>query len=205
MSGIETVPSNPVAGKLRRISQRMARESRGLLGVFRPRIWFWTGLARLLPDFAATSLRTQFFRMAGCDIAPGVALLGSPKLIGSGNIAARLHIASGAIVAPGVTFGLDAEITIGEKVSISPMATIYTATHAMGFGSQRMNPAVSPKAVVVERGAWVGMQALILPGVTLGQGCVISAGSVVAQNVTANTLAAGNPATEQQKLPFGNR
>ena len=64
---------------------------------------------------------------------------------------------------------------------------------------------MTPKPIVVEDGVWVGMHSLILPGVTLGRGCVVSAGSVVAQDVPPNTLVAGNPATVQQNLPFGNR
>lgn len=186
-------------------SQRLRRESRGLSRVFRPRLWFWAACAAVLPDFTLPGLRAQCYRLAGCELAPRVALLGRLRLLGEGEVAARLHLGAGCLIAPGVTFGLDGEITLGQNVSISPQATLYTATHGLGFGSQRMSPAVTPKPIIVEDGVWIGMQSLILPGVTLGQGCVVSAGAVVTQDVPPNALVAGNPATVQQKLPFGNR
>ena len=194
--------------EIRQLTQwqhRLAREGRGVRDVLRPRFWFWSACAGLLPDFALPALRAQCYRLAGCDLAPRVAVLGRLRLLGSGDFARRLHVGEGAILAPGVTFGLDGEITIGRNVSLSPQATLYTATHALGFGSQRMSPAVTPKPIVVGDGAWVGMHSLILPGVTLGQGCVVSAGAVVTSDVPPNVLVAGNPAAVQQPLPFGNR
>ena len=125
--------------------------------------------------------------------------------MGAGKIASRLHIQSGCIVAANVTMGLDGSITLGKNVSISPGATLYTATHALGFGSQRMTPGALAKDITVEDGAWIGMNALILPGVTVGRGAVVSGGSVVHSDVAPNTLVSGNPAALQQVLPFGNR
>ena len=186
-------------------TQKLRRESRSLFRVLRPRLWFWSRCAAALPDFTLPSLRARFFQWGGCDIACQVAVLGRLRLLGDGDIAARLHIGAGSLIAPGVTFGLDGEITLGRNVSVSPETTFYTATHALGFGSQRMSPVVTPKPIVIGDGVWIGMHSLILPGVTLGQGCVVSAGSVVTQDVPPNTLVAGNPATVQQKLPFGNR
>lgn len=190
---------------LHRWQKRLAREGRGLRGTLSPRLWFWSACAGVLPDFALPGLRAQCYRLAGCDIGPRASVLGRLRLLGGSGTAGRLHLGEGSLVAPGVTFGLDGEITVGRNVSISPQVTLYTATHALGFGSQRMTPAMTPKPVVVEDGVWIGMQALILPGVTLGQGCVVSAGAVVTLDVPPNTLVAGNPATVQQKLPFGNR
>ena len=190
---------------LHRWKKRLDREGRGLREALRPQFWFWSTCAGAIPDFALPGLRTQCYRLAGCNIGSRASLLGRPRLLGGGAIAKRLHLGEGSLIAPGVIFGLDGEITVGRNVSISPQVTLYTATHALGFGSQRMNPEMTPKPIVVEDGVWIGMHALILPGVTLGQGCVVSAGAVVTLDVLPNTLVAGNPATVQQKLPFGNR
>ncbi len=183
----------------------LRREGQALAALFRPRLWFWSRCAAALPNFALGTLRAQCYRWAGCQIAPRVAVLGPLHLVGSGAIAARLSVGEGCLIAMGVTLGLDGPITLGRNVSVSPSATLYTATHGLGFGSQRMNFAVAARPIVVEDGVWIGMQSLILPGVTLGQGCVVSAGSVVTENVPPNTLVAGNPATVQKQLPFGNR
>jgi len=143
--------------------------------------------------------------MAGCKVDHAVTLLGRLTLVGSGDIARRLQIGEGSIVAQGVLFGLDDEIVIGRNVSISPYVKLYTATHSLGYGSRRMGPGAKSKPITIEDGAWIGIDSLILAGVTLGQGCVVSAGSVVTGNVPPNTLVSGNPAVVQKQLPFGDR
>ena len=181
------------------------REVRSLFTLVRPRFLFWYWLASLIPDQAMPSIRARLYRLAGCDIERGVAILGKVLFIGAGDFPARLHIRAGAIIGLGVTVGLDEHITIGNNVSISPFSTLYTGTHQLGFGSRRMDYAVTPKPISIEDGAWVGMNCVVLPGVTIGRGAVVSAGSIVKANIAANTLAEGNPALVINKLPFGNR
>ena len=48
--------------------------------------------------------------------------------------------------------------------------------------------------VTVQKNAWIGMAAIILPGVTIGEGSIVSAASLVTRNVPPNCLVAGNPA-----------
>jgi acetyltransferase-like isoleucine patch superfamily enzyme len=48
--------------------------------------------------------------------------------------------------------------------------------------------------VTLKKGSWVGVNATILPGVTIGENAVVSAGAVVSKDVPANTIVAGNPA-----------
>ncbi len=187
-------------------AHRLTREAGGLRRMFRLRSVFWHGvMARFLPEWTLGSLRAAAYRKAGCRIGPHVTILGRLGLIGGGDAAGRLTIGEGSVIAPSVVFGLDGEIHIGKNVSLSPYVTLYTATHAIGFGSRRMTLAPVARSVTVGDGAWVGMRCLILPGVTLGEGCVVAAGSVVTQDVPPHTLASGNPATVQQKLPFANR
>jgi maltose O-acetyltransferase len=178
---------------------------RALRSVIRPKMTFWAACAALLPDFAFPRLRTSFLRHAGCDLSAQIAIMGRIKLVGVGAIAGRLHMGEGCTVAPGVTFGLDADIYMGKNVSLSPGVVLYTATHPIGFGSQRMLPYTTAKPIVIEDGVWVGMNTLIMPGVTLGHGSVISAGAVVTGNVPPDALVAGNPATVRDMLPLGNR
>lgn len=175
------------------------------MGAVDLRSTFWLACARLLPPFSLESIRAQLYRLGGCDLAPRVALQGPLLLIGKGSIAARLHVGAGTIIAPRVTFGLDGDITLGRNVNIGPAATLYTATHALGFGSRRMQLAPLARPITVEDGVWIGMQSLIMPGVTLGRGCVVSARAVVTESVPPNSLVAGNPATVREILPFGNR
>jgi maltose O-acetyltransferase len=197
--------ASPAASGWASWRRRLAREARSLAGSVDPRLRFWAGCARLLPCFSLESVRAHMYRLGGCAIARGVALQGPLSLQGKGAVAGRLQVGEGSIIAPGVTFGLDGPITIGRNVNIGPGAALYTATHALGFGSRRMQLAVLARPIVVEDGVWIGMRSLILPGVTLGRGCVVSAGAVVTESVPPNSLAAGNPATVRETLPFGDR
>lgn len=53
----------------------------------------------------------------------------------------------------------------------------------------------SPKGeTVIKSDAWIGMNAMILPGITIGEGAVVAAGSVVTKNVPPYTIVGGNPA-----------
>jgi acetyltransferase-like isoleucine patch superfamily enzyme len=55
-------------------------------------------------------------------------------------------------------------------------------------------PAVEFGRVVIKRGAYIGVNAIILPGITIGEGAIVGAGSVVTKDVPPLSVAAGNPA-----------
>lgn len=50
------------------------------------------------------------------------------------------------------------------------------------------------KDVVIGDDVWLGAQVLVMPGVTIGDGCVVGAGSVVTRDLPANSIAVGSPA-----------
>lgn len=83
-------------------------------------------------------------------------------------------------------------IIIGTNVSISAEVTILTADHDPQSSSfdGRLRP------VIIGDRVFIGTRALILPGVTLGEGCVVAAGSVVTKDVNAYSIVAGVPAKE---------
>ena len=81
-------------------------------------------------------------------------------------------------------------ITIGNKVSLSQEVIILTAYHKVGTDDF----ASSHKAVVIEDYVWVGTRAMILPGVTIGEGAIVAAGAVVTKDVAPYTMVAGVPA-----------
>jgi maltose O-acetyltransferase len=186
-------------------ARRLSHEAGSLRGSVNPRAAFWCWCAGLLPLYSLAGLRAQLYRLAGCGITRSVAVQGSLLFLSKGPVAGRLHVAEGTTIAPYVTFGLDADVTIGRRVSIGPGATLCTATHAIGYGSRRMRLPTLARPIVVEDGAWIGMYSLIMPGVTLGRGCVVAAGAVVTEDVPPDSLVAGNPATVTASLPFGNR
>jgi acetyltransferase-like isoleucine patch superfamily enzyme len=56
------------------------------------------------------------------------------------------------------------------------------------------------KEIRVGEDCWIGGNAMLLPGVTIGRGCVVGAGSVVTKNVPDFTIVAGNPARIVRKI-----
>ena len=90
----------------------------------------------------------------------------------------------------GCTIDARGSVRIGENVSVSPEVVILTAAHRLDDPSFQ----VESRPVVIEDNVWIGMRALILPGVTLGQGSVVAAGSVVTRDVAPLAIVAGVPA-----------
>jgi acetyltransferase-like isoleucine patch superfamily enzyme len=87
-------------------------------------------------------------------------------------------------------------LTIGDDCMFGPYVMIHTANHELG------DPTQPPTGhgwrddgpLAIGRNSWVGMGACVLPGVTIGEGCVVGAGSVVADDLPPFTVAVGNPA-----------
>lgn len=95
----------------------------------------------------------------------------------------------------------DAEVTVGDDCNFGPNVTIVTPVHPMiakerfrmldKDGNQKRYCYAKP--VRIGNDCWFGANVVVCPGVTIGDGCVIGAGSVVVKDIPANTFAAGNP------------
>jgi acetyltransferase-like isoleucine patch superfamily enzyme len=196
---IEGRPAEPEAHRVGALS-RFLEEARYVFSILEPRraLWAATGL---LPDFTLPGTRAQALRIAGCDVRRRVSVFGHVRLVGPRGSAKNLRIGPGSFISTNVTFCLDAPITLGKNVSIGPHAMLYTATHALGLAERRMHMTSIAEPIVVEDGVWVGLAALILPGVRLGAGCVVSAGAVVTKDVPPHRIVAGNPAAVISHLP----
>ena len=87
----------------------------------------------------------------------------------------------------------DDRIVIGDRVSIAPRVTLVTSSHPNNSRIREFAP-TARGPVTIEAEAWIGSGAIILPGVTIGKGAVVGAQSVVAADVTALHVVAGQPA-----------
>lgn len=86
----------------------------------------------------------------------------------------------------------EAEVTIGNNVFIGPNCSLCTIVHALDAG-QRNAGIMRALPITVGDDVWIAANVVVLPGVTIGRGAVIGAGSVVTKDVPAGVLAAGNP------------
>ena len=89
---------------------------------------------------------------------------------------------------------LDHHITIADRCTLSRDVMILTAGHMPGSMKYIMEP------VVIQEFVWIGARSTILPGVAIGKGAVIAAGSVVSESVPPLTLVGGVPARAIKKI-----
>ena len=91
--------------------------------------------------------------------------------------------------------------TIGENSTLAYGATILTSANPNGPHNKlaALYPAKTAP-VTIEDNVWIGANATILPGVTIGTMSVVAAGAVVTKDVPAGVLVAGNPAVIKKKL-----
>lgn len=105
-------------------------------------------------------------------------------------------------------FGLsvldEARVIIGNNVFIGPNVDIYTIQHAL-LPDQRNGGAMRAGEIRIGDNVWIGGKTTILPGVTIGDGAVIGAGSVVTRSIPAMTVAAGNPCKVLRDITEGDR
>lgn len=151
--------------------------------------------AKLLgDDFAGSNVRKSLFRLLGAEFGPGTTIKGGGYVYGGG-----LRTGVGCYINRGCYFDMTAPITLGDDVVVGHGVTFITAEHTLG-GAGRRAGAVRGHPILVEDGAWVGANATIFPGVTVGRGAVVAAGALVTGDVPANVVVAGVPSKVVKKL-----
>jgi acetyltransferase-like isoleucine patch superfamily enzyme len=91
--------------------------------------------------------------------------------------------------------------TIGDRTLVGPNVSFYSGTHPLDpVVRQGTRGPELGKEIHVEQDCWIGGNVVILPGVTIGRGSVVGAGSVVTKSVPAFTVVAGNPARVIRKI-----
>lgn len=97
-----------------------------------------------------------------------------------------------------------AKVTIGDNCQFAPNVSIYTAGHPL-------HPEIRNTLyeygihVTIGNNVWIGGNSVVLPGVNIGDNCVIGAGSVVTKDIPPWSLAAGNPCRVIRKITEADR
>lgn len=176
----------------------------------RQRIRFWRTVDRIGPDIPWTSWRMHFpslmrkfcqarFRYFAdtAVVRPGVYVISCASV----SLGERVVLRPGTMV-HGNPEDLSAEIRIEDDVLLGAGVQIYVDNHEFGnpdvpIIDQRYPP---PRSVVIRRGAWIGANAVLLPGVEIGENAVVGAGSIVTRSVPMRTVASGVPARVIRKI-----
>ena len=105
-----------------------------------------------------------------------------------------------------------AEIRIGDGTLIAPNCTLTTATHPVNADERTLHDPetgaivdgiVSYAPISIGSRCWLGAGTIVLPGVTIGDGTTVGAGSVVTKSLPPRVLAIGSPARVVRDLPAG--
>ena len=134
-------------------------------------------------------------RILGGEIPQGLTVL-APVYFDYGN---NTKFGDNTFVNHGCYFMDGGTISIGNNVFIGPFCGFYTANHPLDYTNRNKG---LEKALPIKIGdnCWFGANVSVLPGVSIGNGCVISAGSVVTKDLPDNCLAAGVPATVKKTI-----
>lgn len=171
------------------------------------RINFWLMADRLGPDMPLTHVRLHFpssqrrlctkkFRHfgSGAEFRPGAYAVTCSKI----------SIGKNVVIRPGVmlfasSLGSGGRIEIHDDVLIGPGVHFYTSYHKFSdpnlpIFAQGYDEVLEEDSISVYRGAWIGANAILLRGVTVGENSVVAAGSVVTKSVPPRVVVAGVPA-----------
>jgi len=103
----------------------------------------------------------------------------------------KFEIGNKTFIGKKVRINVSMNVLIGEDVGVGENSVIWTHGY---FPPADEGYPISYAPVEIKDGAWVSTNIIILPGVTIGKGVIIGAGSVVTKNVDDDSLIAGNPA-----------
>lgn len=86
----------------------------------------------------------------------------------------------------------EAQVTFGDNVFVAPNCGFYTAGHPIDADERNLGLEYA-RPITVGNDVWIGANVCVLPGVTIGDNCVIGAGSVVVRDIPSGSVAVGNP------------
>ena len=150
----------------------------------------------LLPETRCFRLKRMLLRLSGATIGKNVRICSSVMIIGSGS----LEIGDNTWVGHRVLITSSSCISIGKNVDIAPNAYIGTGTHDVTPSLEKIGGVELSKDIKIGDGCWICANSTILPGVSIGDKCVVAAGAVVAKSFMNQKLIAGVPAVVKREL-----
>lgn len=177
---------------LRALGFNYSEEEYGQVSLFRVIKQFFQNIWRkllsnmmdwaILEPFNPRKLRPVFMRMMGCKVGKEC-FIGDYVRIDPGHADM---------------------ITLEDHVSIA--AGVRLLCHQRDFsnyyvGDDYMDLGYIVKPIVLKKGCLIGMESFVMPGVTIGEGAIVGAGSLVTKDIPAWTVATGRPAKVVKQIP----
>lgn len=162
------------------------------------RMYIISLLFRLIPPTRMYSFKTKCLRWANVTIGENVEYVSSAKIQGQMNLSIgdNCFIGHEALI-----FGAkDSNIIVKNYAKIGSRSIVVTGYHRYSPDGDCIAKEGMSKDVIIERGAVVSTNCIILPGVTVGEMAHVAAGSVVTKDVEPYMRVAGNPARPIRNL-----
>lgn len=109
----------------------------------------------------------------------------------------NIKIGKNVFINAGCKFQDQGGIEIGDGALIGHGVVLATLNH--DFAPENRST-LHPSAIKIGKNVWIGSNATVLPGVSIGDGAIVAAGAVVTRDITAKTIAAGVPAKVIRKI-----
>lgn len=132
----------------------------------------------LLPETRCFGLKRWLLRQSGAIVGHNVRICSSAKFIGSG----QLTIGANTWIGHCCLISTSSKITIGANCDLAPNVYIGNGTHRITPDCDRIANIETSEDIVIGNGCWICVNSTILPGVTIGDKCVIAAGAVVTRS-----------------------
>jgi len=159
-------------------------------------------LAKVLPGSSRTSLgcrlRVLLLRRLASSCGQGINVLSGVDI----GCPENLQIGSNSGIGLGCYLSCAEKVVIGDRVLMGPGVMIFTSNHVWNPDRRtyyEQGEVRSP--VTISDDAWIGARSIILPGVTIGRGCTVAAGSVVTRSTEDYSVVAGVPALQIRVNP----
>lgn len=155
-------------------------------------------LVRWLPGFAGIAIRSAFFRLLFAKLDGFAFIYQGAYLDHTQNITAGRSLA----VNTGAFISARAPLSFGSGVLVGPNVVIVTSNHRYDMPDRPISEQGHELgAITIGDDCWIGANAVILAGVNVAEGTIVSAGSVVTRDTEPYTIVAGSPAQRIGERP----
>lgn len=163
----------------------------GLLGALRrvadPGLLVHLAKVARFYSYAHVQPRRRITAGPGLRMSPVASLRNGERIV----LGSDVHVGERCFLWAGDSTG---RIVLGDKVLLAPEVFITASNYGLAHGTPVMDQPKREADVVIGSDVWLGARVVVLPGVTIGDGAVVGAASVVSRSLPAHCIAVGSPA-----------